>query len=280
MENTARVHILFRGASQVTRRLRQGALACELTAGTIAMVSILSKPQDPAAWLPLLIVGLTFGGTGLRAFSSSANGFAQRCRRISLRAFCAGRDVDLRTVEHLDDDAPAFVDFASRKLLERSVQGYCEPTTPPGAARQAELYAHSAFFTWRLLRLQAWLLFAIAAIVLLVCGVLIYSLAGLPNVEIDRHAALEAVCTVVLMVICLKAFEAGWESFTSYREIRSIESALLDRPGGEALKDLTDSYDIERAAGASPMTFLYECCRRRLSAKWTERRKGFVGPSD
>jgi hypothetical protein len=54
---------------------------------------------------------------------------------------------------------------------------------------------------------------------------------------------------------------------------------LLKKPHGEALKDLIDSYDIERAAGPSPSSLLYRFRREALAVKWSGRRQGFVDTS-
>ena len=276
MDNTAKVHLWFRGASEVTKMLRRAGLLCELGAAGAAIWTILAKPQDASLWLPLAILGLTFFGSVLRSYSALANGFAHRCRRISLRAFCAGKDVDGLTVSTLDDDAPPFVDRFASNLPAKLLEEYYEPTTLPGAARQAELYAHSAFYTWRLLRVQSIVMLIVALIGAAASVIVIYYLAAVPYAQVDRRAVLEVVCTVVLLVVTVKGFEASWDAFSSSSSIRSIENALLKKPKGEALKDLVDSYDIERAAGANPMTTIYDWWRDGLSKKWESRRKTFI----
>jgi hypothetical protein len=276
MGNTEKVHQWFRGASEVTKRLRRGSTACELGAAGISLWTVLAKPVDAAAWLPFGILGLTFLGTFLRAYSGVANGFAQRCRRISLRAFCVSREVDDLTVATLDDDAPPFVESLASQLPAKTMEQYYEPTAPPGPARQAELYAHSAFYTWRLLRIQAVFLLVVGVLVFAASGVVVYCLAASPDTKTDRRAVLEAVCTVVLLVVAVKACEASWEAFAASSSIRAIENDLLEKPKGEALKDLIDSYDIERAAGPSPSTFFYNRCRNTLAKKWEDRRKTIV----
>jgi len=274
MGNTEKVHQLFRGASEVTKTLRLGALACDVLA---AVIAILVKPKDPSAWLPLAVLAIAILASGLRAYSSAALGFSQRCRRISLRAYCLGIDVDQQTVSLLDDDAPPFVDQMTKSLRAKTMNEYYEPDPgiSPGPQRQNELYAHSAFFTWRLLRVQAIVFLVIGLLILVACAVLIYNLAASTTVTTDRHAWLEAVCTVILISFCVRSFEASWDAYSSYSEIRSIENALLAAPTGDALKDLVDSYDIERAAGANPMTLIYRFYGNKLAEKWRERRKTF-----
>lgn len=276
MSNTAKVHLWFRGASEVTKSLRRGSLLCELGAAGVSLWAILGKPPDSAAGLPLAILGIAFVGTFLRAYSGAANGFAQRCRRISLRAFCTGEEVDTLTVSILDDEAPPFVERLAAKLPAKSLEEYYEPTTAPGEARQRELYAHSAFYTWRLLRVQGWGIFAFSLLALISCGVLIYHLAAEPTAQGDRKAILEAVCTVVLLVVTMKGFEASWDCYQTVTAVRAIENRLLEKPKGGVLKDLIDSYDLERAAGPNPMTIIYTLWRNRLASKWTERRKNLT----
>lgn len=276
MEQTTRVHLLFRGASEVAKRFRAGSLFCELIAASISLWAILLKPSTAVEWLPLGILLLTFLGTCLRSYSLVANGFAQRCRRISLRAFCAGNDVDRLTISLLDDDAPPFVEKIANSLPAKSIEEYYEPTATVGRKRLAELYAHSAFYTWRLLRVQAWLTFIPAVLTLITCFVMIYRLAAVSTSQTDRQAVLEAVCTVVLLVVTAKGLQASWDSYCSFGEIRSIENALLRKNTVEALNDLVDSYDIERAGGAMPMTTLYKLLRACLSKEWHSRRKNFI----
>jgi hypothetical protein len=275
MNNTERVHLLFRGGAEVTKALRFGALVCELGAAAIAVVVILVKPKDPSAWLPLCILGITFVGTALRSYSSVAKGFSQRCRRISLRAFCKQEDLDHRLAAMMEDDSPLGVDLLARRLPAQNLNEYYEPTMPPGGLRYAELYAHSAFYTWRQLRIQSWVTFIVPSIVIALCTVMVYRLAAQPGLPVDRHAVLEAVCTVVLLVIGAKGLEAWWETYTSYRDIRPIETALLLIPQGDELLETIDAYDIERAAGAQPWTLIYRIRRDRLAALWHQRRKAF-----
>jgi hypothetical protein len=279
MDSTERVHLLFRGAAEVTKLLRLGALCCDFVAAGISLYAVLGKPKDASAWLPLGILLFAIAGAILRAHSSAANSFAQRCRRISLQAFCKGCEVTPVTVSLLDDVAPLFVEKATSHLRAKSMREYYAPTIPSGPLRQAELYAHSAFFTWRLLRIQAWAAFAIAAVVTTACAVLIYHLAAVPETATNRRPILEAVSTIVLLSVGVKGFEAWGAAFSSYKEIRGIETAMLKRPRGEELEDLVDSYDIERAAGPSTSGFLYNRYRATLAAKWDERRKSFVDVS-
>ncbi len=276
MEHTSKVHLYFRGAAEVARKLRQASLLCELGAAGVALYTILAKPTTTAVWLPAGILGLTLFGTVLRSYSSKANGFSHRCRRISLRAFCEGKNVDTLTVSTLDDDTPPMVEWLANSMPAKGLEEYYEPTMPHGTKRLVELYAHSAFYTWRLLRIQAIATFLIGLAVLIGCVAVIYHLAVEPTVQTDRKAVLEAICTVVLLVVTAKAFHASWEAYSSYEQVRAIENALLNQPSGETLIDLIDSYEIERAAGANPSGWIYRLRRRVLSAKWNERRKAFV----
>lgn len=228
MEHTARVHRLFRGASEVAKTFRNLALTSDLVAAAIALISIILKPKDSAVWLPFTILLLSILGSALRAYSSTANGFAQRCRRISLRAYCVGKDVDHQTLTLLEDDTPAFVEMSVKRLPAKSIDEYYEPTTLPGQMRRTELYAHSAYYTWHLLRLQAWIIFSIASLVFLGCSILIFHLAADQTVQLVRQSVLEAICTVVLIVFGVKALEAWWQAYSSYREVWLIETELIN----------------------------------------------------
>lgn len=273
MQNTEKVHALFRGASEVRRFLQCLAVISDICAAGIGLFGIFAKPTDTGAWLPLLLLTFAALGSFLRAYSSAANSFAQRCRRISLRAFCNGNEVDTRTVSYLDDDSPPFVEAALQILTTKTLDEYYEPTTPPGPAREAELYAHSAFFTWRLLRAQSILLLILGLSILAGCGLMVYQLAASLQLSLDRHSLLESICTIILLAFSMRSLEASWDAHTSSNATRSIENALLELPSGTLLRDLTDSYDLERAAGANPMTLIYRALANHLSAKWRGRRR-------
>lgn len=58
----------------------------------------------------------------------------------------------------------------------------------------------------------------------------------------------------------------------SAREARRIEEGLLAKPSGEALMELVDAYELERAVGPDSPTRLYEWLRDRLQREWHERR--------
>jgi hypothetical protein len=276
MDAAERVHVLFRGAAEVTKSLRRGALCCDSLTTGISLYTVLAKPADSSAWLPLGILVIALVGMALRAYSSVANGFAQRCRRISIKAFCMGREVSPVIVSFLDDEAPPFVEMATSHLRAKSMLEYYDPTTPVGPLRMAELYAHSAFFTWRLLRMQAWITVTVAAALTVACAFVTYHLAAVSGTTSDRRGILEAISTIVLLTVAAKGFEASWAAYTSCREIRSIENEILKTPQGEGLEDLVDSYDIERAAGPSTSGVLYHWRCRTLAAKWNDRRTSFI----
>lgn len=271
-----RVHSLFRGAAEFAKSLRFYALLMELAAAVISLVGILGPANLKSPWLPLLLLGLTALSTVLRAAAGQFGAYSHRCRKISLRAFSFGREVDHLTVLLLDDDAPPLVDRFVSKLPAQSLDDYYEPTCPPGESRLAELYAHSAFYTWRLLRVYGFLLGALGIVVFVGSSAVIYWLASDAASSADRKSVLEAICTVILVLLSVRALDMAWSALSSSWSVRSIENTLLTVPRGEALTDLVDSYDIETARAPSPPTIIYRLRRNSLASKWYARRAGFV----
>jgi len=274
------VHATFRGATEFVKLLRIIALGMDFVAAALAGIAIFSDPQRKSGWYSLWILILAVVSVVLRAYSGQSDSFAQRCRKTALRAFALGKDVDAITEALLDDETPPLIGLLAKWLPAKSLDDYYEPVSPPGIARLRELYAHSAFYTWRLLRIFAVLTGLVGVAVFVGSGIFIYALAMNTTIAAtSRQAVLETISTVVLLVFSIRALETAWKAVVSYRSVHQIENELLKKPEGQSLLDLVDSYDMERAAGPNPPTTLYVLRRGTLQQKWHRRREALLEPT-
>lgn len=269
-----KIHARFRGASELVKVTRGLALLIDAGAATLACLSIFGVYKS--AWVPLVLLFAAIASVACKSWASSVRGYAQRCRRLSLRAFCLDEDVDRVTESNTEVDAPWGYEWLAARVPAQSLTDYYEQTCPPGETRLRELYAHSAFYTWRLLRRHSKIAIGWAVLIFVFSFIIIYGIATEPPAAATRNAVLEALCTVVLVLLCVQAVERAIESLSSVGEAREIEERLLKKPVGKELDEIVDSYDIERAAGPDVPTTLYRLMRNGLQKQWHERRKAIV----
>jgi len=268
------VHKKFRGASEVAKAARIGALVIDLAAASLACLGIFGVYKSP--WMPLALLFGAVLAVGCRSFASSVRSFAQRCRRASLRAFCFDDDVDIVTESNTTVDAPFASSWFATRVPAVNMEEYYEPVCPPGENRLRELYAHSAFYTWQMLRTHSKVVGVLAICVFVLSFCVIYGLATDPPEPSTRNAVLEALCTIILVLLCVQAVERASEAASSAREARQIEESPLRKPMGKELLEIADAYDIERAAGPDVPTTLYRIYRNGLQQQWHNRRKALV----
>lgn len=267
------VHVLFRGTAEAVKWIRSVALFLDLGAAGLGLIGILAGANYKSVWFPAFVLLLAVLGVVLRQYAGQMRSFAQRCRRISLRALATGEDIDHLTLSDADVEAPHSARFLSSKLPASNMEQYYEPTKPVGEERLRELYAHSAFYTWWLLDIYAKVLVVVSGATLLLSFSVIYHLASDATAALTtRQAVLDALCTVILVVIGVRAGDNAWAAFASAKAAKKIEVALLAKPHLRVLIELIDGYDIERAGGPDPPTLIYCLRRNAIQKKWHARR--------
>ncbi|MBX3465508.1 MAG: hypothetical protein KF878_01250 [Planctomycetes bacterium] len=160
------------------------------------------------------------------------------------------------------------------------MQGYYQPRFPAGEARLREIYAESAFFTWRLLRVFFWALLLLTLIIAAGAFVALYGLVvQSPTDENVKRAILETLCSVTVAIFGMKAAEQTIEVFGQASSVRSVADALIRAPlpCGKVLGELVDDYDIQMSAGKDPPTLLWVLMRSSLNEQWNRRREA-LGP--
>lgn len=265
-------HTMFRGSSEATKRVRQAALALELVAAGIAAYGVLSGEILWGGWASLVMLVLMVASTGLRVWSRGTQAYSERCRRVSARAFAQGNEIGAAVLSGLVADAPAFAQRLAEKLPAGTLEDYYEPTRPTGVPRLQELYAHSSFYSWRLLR-SAGVLFASVGIVVAFTGaVVIYGIAVDPSSATTAGRVLDVVCSLVFVVLSAKAVDAGVAALVAARESRDIADGLIETADAERIAELTSRYDMERSAGPPVSTLIYRVSRATLKKEWHARR--------
>lgn len=266
------IHTMFRGAAEATKRIRQIALLLELVAAGIAAYGVLSGDVLWGGWASLLLLMLMLTATGLRIWSRGTQSYSERCRRVSARAFAQGRDVGAAVQSGLVADAPMLTQRLAKKLPAGTLEAYYEPTKPPGAARLQEMYAHSSFYSWRLLRASGALFLAVGVAVAIVGAVVIYGLAVEQPPATTAGRVLDVVCSLVFVALSAKAVDTGIAALVASRDARGVADSLIGTSDDEQILELASLYDMDRNGGPLVPTPVYRLRRTTLQKEWHERR--------
>ncbi len=265
-------HALFRGSAEVTKRFRQVALGLEVLAATIAAYGVLNGDVIWGGWASLVMLLLMVGGTALRIWSRSTQGFSERCRRVSARAFAAGQEIGAAVLSGLVADAPVFAEARSKKLPAGTLEDYYEPTKPTGTPRLQESYAHSSFYSWRLLRSTGALFLVSGTLIAIIGAVVIYGLAVAPPSATTAGRVLDVVCSLVFVALSAKAIDAGIAALVGARDSRGVADELIATADSERIAELTSLYDMDRNSGPLVPTLIYSLSRDSLQKEWHSRR--------
>lgn len=209
--------------------------------------------------------------TLLHIWSGQTHGFSERCRRVSARGYAIGRELGASQHSELLAHAPPFT--AAPKLPAATIDEYYEPTKPQGPPRLREIYAHSSFYSWRLLRREARLLLVLGLVLAIVGGVVVYGLALSSSPDLPVARILDIVCTLVLTVLAAKALMAAAAAHIAARGAKTVADGLLHTKNQELVEELIETYNVDRASGPSISTLNYKRARSALQAEWHQRRE-------
>ena len=266
------IHTMFRGSAEATKRIRQSALVLDLVAAGIAAYGVLSGDVLWGGWASLVLLMLMLTATGLRIWSRGIQSYSERCRRVSARAFAHGRDVGAAVQSGLVADAPMLTQRLAKKLPAGTLEAYYEPTKPPGSARLQEMYAHSSFYSWRLLRSTGALFLVSGTLIAIIGAVVIYGLAVDPPSATTAGRVLDVVCSLVFVALPAKAIDAGIAALVGARDSRGVADELIATADSERIAELTSLYDMERNSGPLVPTLIYRLSRDSLQKEWHSRR--------
>lgn len=265
-------HALFRGSAEVTKRFRQVALGLEVTAAVIAAYGVLDGEVIWGGWASLVMLLLMVGGTALRIWSRSTQAFSERCRRVSARAFATGQEIGAAVLSGLVADAPVFAEACSKRLPAGTLEDYYEPTKPMGTPRLQEMYAHSSFYSWRLLRSTGALFLVSGTLIAIIGAIVIYGLAVEPPSATTAGRVLDVVCSLVFVALSAKAIDAGIAALVGARDSRRVADELIATADSERIAELTSLYDMDRNSGPLVPTLIYSLSRDSLQKEWHSRR--------
>jgi hypothetical protein len=276
---TEELHQLFRGSAEAAKILGWTTLGFEVVAGLAATARAWSVERPAPGWTAFILFMLLLLTTGLRIFARRWRSYSEKCRRASAKAYAANEDPPAATHSDLVGDAPPYAAWFASGLPAPDLEAYYEPTKPPGVQRLRELYAQNSFYSWRLLRIQFYLLASLAALVLIAAITAFFRIAHFP-LPMDANTKLaDTVCTLALGLFFLKAAEAALASSSGSAAARQVADALV-RPEAaqpDRTKELVDRYDIDRAAGPTVATLVYKLAGSRLQKEWEDRRDALDG---
>lgn len=272
IERTLATHTLFMGSREMVKRLVFAALLLEVVSSVVASYRIVSGGVLWGGWASLVMLFLIVVARVLRFGSRGIQAFSQRCRRLSARAFASGGQVGAAALSGLMADAPTFTERFAKQLPGQTPESYYEPTTPAGLGRLQEIYAHSSFYSWILLRRTGRLLLFLGTFIAVGGAVAIYALAVRPPAATTAARLLDVVCSLVFIVLSAKALSAGADSLYAARGSRRIADALIVTAEPERIGELTALYDMERNSGPLIPTRLYQLGRKNLQERWYARR--------
>jgi hypothetical protein len=266
------VHRLFRGSSEFVKRLLQLALVTEVIAAVVATCRALDPDLPWPGWASLALAGVVLLGVASRMWAKQARAFGERCRRVASSAYAYGLTVPAVTRTSLAAQSPSLSLWLSERLPAQTLEDYFECTLAPGLPREREIYAHSAFYSWRLLD-AAWRWYlALSVVFFLVGGGVIYSIAVSRPDPTLAGRLLDVICSVVFVVFMARAADAALEAFTSSGECKDVADQLALGSSLERQRDLVIEYNIERTCGPTIPTWIYMRMRDALQAEWMQRR--------
>ena len=270
--STEAVHRMFRGAAELSKSLRAIALTTEVVAAFIAAWRAFNPQMEWSGWASLWLALFVVAGFALRVRASYVYAFAEKCRRIATTAYACGRQVSSVVRTSLSADEPVLSKRFARRLPTQTLDDYYEPTTPTGNERLREIYAHSAFYSWRLLHVCFHMYFWVSVVLAGLGAIAIYSIAASPTDMAAASRILDVVCSIVFAFLVARALAACLSAWCSSRECRRIADELAGSITDERLREVIANYDIERSTGPAAPTAVYLRCREGLQSAWHSRR--------
>lgn len=270
------LHAAFCRARESSKRLRFIAFLAELAVVGITGWRILGRP--PMAELPLVILAFTIVEVVTRHFVDRIRMYAQRCRRVSLRAYASGIDPAATLSATLHADLPSLVTVLTPRFTWPALKAYYNFEQLSGDARLRAISAYSAFFSSRLL--SRWTVLLVLSLLLVAAGgvtVLYYLAISTTAAHEARSVYVDALLTVAWWYAVIRIFEAVMESWhLAGRYSRIFDLLNQAQPAGNDLGTIVDEYDYFRVRGFEAPTLLYRVSDKGLEKKWAVVRQAFL----
>jgi hypothetical protein len=276
VRDTQAVHSYFRGAAEVSKRCGQFALISEVFAAAVVLPGVM-RATTFEPWAPFVSFLLLAVAAGFRVFADRFKAFADKCRRISMRAYAWGHEIPVVVASNIRADAPPGALSAAERLPAYKMGEYYEVQSDPGESRLREIYAYSAFYSGELLTKCKWIYVVLATGILIGAMLVLYTLAVAASAP-GRQFAMEALFSVVLSTMGLRVLQRAIAFQSASDEVKRISDALPNDPlpTGDQLKDLVFEYESSMAAAPSIPTSVYKFWRKKLDAAWRHRRRAII----
>ncbi len=136
-----------------------------------------------------------------------------------------------------------------------------------------ELYAHSAYYTRRLLKRYAWVCGVTGLLVFIGGMIALYSLAMQQATPVTvRESVIATICSFAFVLIFSRILQLTISCVKTTMSLRRLEDEFFDKPNSDRLRELVEGYEIERATGPDVPTLLYYFGRNAIQKQWHEKR--------
>ena len=274
LESAEKVHRLFRGAGEYVKIFHGLALLMDLAAAFVAIDGLVSDPALERDWEPLLVVLFALLGMVLRILAAPLDALAHQCRRLALHAYAFDREVDPAALSEVESRSSRLFESRAARLPARTLEEYYQPNCPPGPQRLREIYAHSAFYNWRLQRTQAWVAGILGSLLMVAVVTVTYILMVEPLQPGERALLIHGFYSIALAFFGLRALHRTVRSNASAAAMERLARSFiaLPLPIDDALNGLILEYEVERARMPPIPTQLYRVRRDWLEKQWLTRR--------
>lgn len=274
LPNAEAIHTMFRGTGELSKIGFGSSFALDCGAASLATWSALSTPPGRVTWVPFIAVILAFFSALIRIHAGRLGDISQTFRRMSARAFASGVDLSALDASDAAVKCPAITRRIGRSVPAPTLLEYYDPKNAPGYSRLREIYAHSAFFTWVLLKNIGWISLLVSIGILVVTSAAMYSLLMEETPVSVVHSVSEIALSFVMIVIFLRVFIYSVTALLAAGEMATLANQLILASDGESsIERLTSDYDFARATSPHIPTVFYRILRKRIEKEWIHRRE-------
>lgn len=271
LENANELHILFQACYRRIKHLRSIAFLLDL----LSVLTVILNMWYSFSITPLIVLIFSIVAYTLRLRSDFIRVTAEKCRRISVRSFAFSKDVPEKTVIGMLDETPNI--WKLNKENFKRLDEYYKVIKKPGKSRLHEMYAHSSFFSWYLLKFTS-IIYAIVFVALLSLSILVFYFLAIDSINDKMSVSnlLGIFCSIILANYTIKCFDRALSTYISHSQIKNIQDQLLDEHVSD-VDSLTRNYDSLVEKSHYIPTFVHKYNNASRSTKWERLQKALYG---